>query len=100
LTGEEGERYKAEKLAHGKRLLDSVAADKKNKPGGGGCHWEAGKNPLTAKCVVTNLGNDAYIGWAQPVGSPMYTEKPGVASLGMKPPPASVNSKVAVEFEV
>jgi hypothetical protein len=87
MSGEEGKAYAERKFVKGKQLLNSVAADLTNKLGGGGCHWDAGKDPSTAKCVPTNGNNPAYVGWAQPVGSPMYTDKPGSAMTGLSPPP-------------
>ena len=98
MFGEEGEKYKKEKLEHGKQLLKSVDSDKKTKPGGGGCHWEKGSDPSKVKCAVTNPGNDAYIGWAQPKNSPLHTNKPGSAMTSISEPPASFNNKRAISF--
>ena len=98
MTGEEGEKYAKEKFEHGKQLLASVAADiRDGKTGEGGCLWEDGK-PETIKCTPVNPTNPAYVGYAQPIGSPMYTENPGAAMKGWKPPPASFGNLVGVKF--
>jgi hypothetical protein len=101
MAGEEGLKYAAARLEHGKRLLASVAADiRDGKTGEGGCHWEEGQGPADVKCSPVNPTNPAYVGYAQPVGSPMYTEKPGSAMRGWKAPPASFGNEnnVAVKF--
>jgi hypothetical protein len=98
LTGAEGERYKAEKANSDKKFEDIVHVDSDNKHGGGGCHWEEGADPSTAKCVPTNPGMDAYIGSAQPKGSPMFTENPGSASFPPKGLPKGPSVKVVVGF--
>ena len=88
LTGERGENYAAFKLEKGKRLLASVASDfNRGVIGGGGCHWEDGADPSTAECSPINPKSPAYVGYAQPVGTPLYTEEPGSAMRGLKPPP-------------
>jgi len=100
LSGEKGKEYAALKFEHGKRLLASVAADiRDGKTGEGGCHWEEGQDPSTIKCLPVNPKNAAYVGYAQPTISPMYTESPGTAMKGWKPPPPSFgNEKVALNF--
>lgn len=98
LMGVEGERYKAEKAKSDKTFEDIVHADSDNKHGGGGCHWEEGADSSTAKCVPTNPGMDAYVGFAQPKGSPMYTDKPGSASFPPKGLPKGPGARVAVGF--
>jgi hypothetical protein len=100
MMDEQGKKYAALKSEHGKRLLASVAADiRDGKTGEGGCHWEEDQGPSTIKCSPVNPKNSAYVGYAQPIGSPMYTENPGSAMKGWKPPPASFgNEKVAVNF--
>jgi hypothetical protein len=101
MTGELGQKYAALRLEHGKRLLASVAADiRDGKTGEGGCHWEDGQDASMVKCTPTNPKNPAYVGYAQPIGSPLYTENPGSAMKGMKPPPASFGNenKVAIRF--
>jgi hypothetical protein len=60
LKGEEGKIYAAAKAQSVKNFEDIVHADSDNKHGGGGCHWEEGADPSTAKCVLTNPGMDAY----------------------------------------
>jgi hypothetical protein len=88
LTGERAERYAALKEDKAKRLLASVASDlKRGITGVGGCYWEDGADPSTAKCSQINPDNPAYVGYAQPVGTPMYTDQPGSAMRGLKPPP-------------
>jgi hypothetical protein len=88
LTGERARQYAALKEEKGKLLLASVARDiKQGRLGGGGCHWDEGADPSTATCVPINPGNPAYVGYAQPVGTPLYTDKPGSAMRGLKPPP-------------
>jgi hypothetical protein len=95
LTGEVGARYAAERFEHGKRLLSSVAADiRDGKTGEGGCQWEDGKDPSTMTCTPVNPKNNAYVGYAQPLGSPMYTDKPGTAMRGWGPPPKSFGNEV------
>lgn len=99
MVGEEGQKYAAARLEHGKQLLASVAADiRDGKTGEGGCHWEDGQDPSTAKCSPVNPKNPAYVGYAQPLSSPMYTENPGSAMRGWKAPPASFENSVAVKF--
>jgi hypothetical protein len=99
LTGEQGQKYAAARLEHGKQLLASVAADiRDGKTGEGGCLWEDGQDPSTIKCTPVNPKNSAYVGYAQPVGSPMYTDKPGSAMRGAKPPPPSFENKMAIKF--
>ena len=101
IFGEQGRIYAALKLEHGKQLLASVAADiRDGKTGEGGCLWEEGQDPSTIKCSPVNPKNPAYVGYAQPVGSPMYTDHPGSAMRGWKPPPASFDNdvKTAVNF--
>jgi hypothetical protein len=94
-TGETRQKYTDLRLEKGKTLLASVAADiKAGKTGEGGCHWEVGADPSTAKCSPTNPRNSAYVGYAQPVGSPLYTEKPGTAMNGWKAPPASFGNEI------
>jgi hypothetical protein len=45
-------------------------------PGGGGCIWEVGADPKTAKCSSTNLAQpELYKGFAQPPGSPDYIDQ-------------------------
>jgi hypothetical protein len=93
MSGEQGEKYKAVKLAKGKQLLTSVANDlTQKKIGGGGCHWAVGADSSTAKCAPTNPGNAAYVGWAQPKGSPLYTDTPGSAMKGIAVPPPKLNT--------
>jgi hypothetical protein len=93
ISGEQGEKYRLVKLAKGKQLLTSVANDlSQKKIGGGGCHWEVGTDPSTAKCAPTNPGNSAYVGWAQPKGSPLYTETPGSAMKNIPPPSPKLNT--------
>jgi len=88
MTGERAQQYAALKEERSRRLLASVARDlKAGMVGGGGCHWDEGADPSTAKCVTINPTNPAYVGFAQPVGTPMYTDKPGSAMRGLKPPP-------------
>lgn len=88
LTGEPAQRYAALKEEKGRRLLASVASDlKRGITGVGGCYWEDGADPSTVKCSQINPDNPAYIGYAQPVGSPLYTDKPGSAMAGLKTPP-------------
>jgi hypothetical protein len=88
LTGERAQQYAAIKFEKGKLLLTSVHNDiKQGKTGVGGCYWEDGADPSTIKCSPINPDNDAYAGYAQPVESPMYTDKPGPAMRGLKPPP-------------
>jgi hypothetical protein len=101
LKGEQGEKYAVIKQQKSKQLLASVAADiKDGKTGEGGCHWEEGSDPSTIKCKPVNPNNPAYAGYAQPVGSPMFTENPGSAMKGWKAPPASfANEKVARSFQ-
>jgi hypothetical protein len=97
MTGEVGARYAAQKLEHGKRLLASVAADiRDGKTGEGGCLWEEGKDPSTMKCTPVNpkAKGGAYVGYAQPVGSPMYAEKPGPAMRGYGPPPKAFGNEI------
>jgi hypothetical protein len=93
--GETRQKYAEVKDAKSKQLLASVAADiKAGKTGEGGCHWEVGADPSTAKCSPTNPLSSAYVGYAQPVGSPMYTDKPGSAMNGWKAPPASFGNEI------
>ena len=67
MTGEEGQKYAALKLEHGKRLLASVAADiRDGKTGEGGCHWEVGQDPSTMVCTPVNPKNPAYVGVTTP----------------------------------
>jgi len=100
LTGEDGQKYAAKTLEKSKMLLSSVAKDiVEGKTGEGGCHWEVGADPSTIKCTPVNPKNPAYVGYAQPVGSPMYTEKPGSAMKGWKPPPPFFERTVAVSFQ-
>src|ERR1700760_19137 len=88
MIGERAQKYAALKQEKGKLLLASVANDiKQGKIGGGGCHWDEGADPSTVKCTPIASGIPAYIGYAQPEGSPWYTDKPGVAMRGLKPPP-------------
>ncbi|KAF2665892.1 hypothetical protein BT63DRAFT_427687 [Microthyrium microscopicum] len=88
MTGERAERYAKLKMEKGQRLLASVANDlKTGKVGGGGCHWEENADPSTVKCTTINPNNPGYVGYAQPVGTPMYTDKPGSMMKGLKPPP-------------
>jgi hypothetical protein len=88
LAGERAEKYAVVKTEKGKLLLASVASDiKKGITGVGGCYWEDGADPSTVKCSTINPDNPAYVGYAQPVGSPMYTDNPGSAMKGLKPPP-------------
>jgi hypothetical protein len=76
-------------------LLASVAADiRDGKTGEGGCHWEVGQNASMAVCTPVNPKNLAYVGYAQPVGSPMYTDNPGSAMRGWKPPPTSFGNEI------
>jgi hypothetical protein len=92
-----GARYAAQKLEHGKRLLASVAADiRDGKTGEGGCQWDVEGGPATMKCapVNPNAKNGAYDGYAQPLGSPMYTDKPGSAMRGWGPPPKSFGNEI------
>jgi hypothetical protein len=60
LKGEEGKIYAAAKAQSVKNFEEIVHADSDNKHGGGGCHWEEGADPSTAKCVPTNPGMNAY----------------------------------------
>ena len=93
--GEQAIKYAEIKAQKGKQLMASVAADiKGGKTGEGGCHWEVGADPSTAKCSPVNPENKAYVGYAQPVGSPMYTENPGSAMRGWKAPPASFGNEI------
>jgi len=88
MTGERAQKYAALKHEKGERLLASVANDiKRGMIGGGGCHWEDGADPSTAECPPINPDNPAYVGYAQPVGTPLYTDTPGSAMRGLKPPP-------------
>jgi len=100
LSGERAEQYIKVKTDRGKALLSSVANDiRDHKDGEGGCLWEEGADPSTAKCTAVNPGNPAYAGYAQPVGSPLYVATPGSAMRGQKTPPTSFyNTKIAVEF--
>jgi hypothetical protein len=105
LTGERAQKYAALKDEKGKRLLSSVSNDlKRGIVGGGGCHWEDGAEPSTAKCSPINPENPAYIGYAQPVGTPLYTDTPGSAMSGLLPPPKLYgnenNPRMAVRFIV
>jgi len=94
LKGEQGQKYAAIKDKKSRQLLASVAADiKDGKTGEGGCHWEEGADPSTVKCKLVNPKNPAYVGYAQPVGSPMYTENPGSAMKGWKAPPVSFGNE-------
>jgi hypothetical protein len=98
LTGEEGAKYRA---AHAKGIAEFekiVHADSDNKHGGGGCHWEEGASPSTAKCVPTNPDMPAYKGFAQPKSSPMYTETPGGAMPKGVEPYSAPKGRVAVGF--
>jgi hypothetical protein len=45
-------------------------------PGGGGCIWEAGADPKTAKCTSMNPTDENYNGLAQPPQSPAYIDQP------------------------
>lgn len=74
-------------------------ADSDNKHGGGGCHWEVGADSSTAKCVPTNPGMSQYVGFAQPKGSPMYTDTPGSAMPKGGEVYVDKGAKVAVPFE-
>jgi len=98
MTGEQGEKYAALRSEHGKQLLKSVAADiRDKKTGEGGCHWEDGTDPaVTMKCSPVNPGNPAYVGYAQPAGSPLYSETPGSAMKGWKAPPVSFGNEKKV----
>lgn len=88
MKGELAVKYAAVKEEKGKALLASVASDlKRGITGVGGCYWEDGADPSTVKCEPINPQNPAYVGYAQPVGTPMYTENPGSAMRGLKPPP-------------
>ncbi|KAF2673904.1 hypothetical protein BT63DRAFT_467491 [Microthyrium microscopicum] len=106
MTGEEGKAYSVARIEHGKQLLKSVANDiRDGKTGLGGCFWEDGADPSTVKCTEINPTSPGhpYVGYAQPVNSPGYTETPGSAMKGNKPPPASYGNengpnKRAVEF--
>jgi hypothetical protein len=94
LTGEEAKRYADLRLEHGKRLLGSVAADiRDGKTGEGGCLWDPIEGPASIKCTPVNPTNPAYVGYAQPVGSPMYTDKPGSSMTNRAPPPASFGNE-------
>jgi hypothetical protein len=94
MTGERAQKYAALKEEKGKLLLASVASDiKRGITGVGGCYWEDGADPSTVKCSPINPDNPAYIGYAQPVGSPLYTDKPGSAMRGLKPPPKSYGNE-------
>jgi hypothetical protein len=44
-------------------------------PGGGGCIWQPGADPSTAKCTTMNAVNDKYKGFAQPPQSPAYVDQ-------------------------
>jgi hypothetical protein len=44
-------------------------------PGGGGCLWEIGADPKTAKCTSLNPTNGNYRGFAQPPQSPAYIDQ-------------------------
>jgi hypothetical protein len=111
LTGELGAQYKLAKDKSIKSFEDVVHADSDNKHGGGGCHWEVGAEPSTAKCVPTNPDMPQYAGFAQPKGSPMYVDKPAGQAKGTGPPitnlfdptkgkPTSPQKRdVAVEFQ-
>jgi hypothetical protein len=73
IRSEQGVRYAAEKAKYGKNIKGAVAGDlAKGLTGGGGCHWELGADPSTAKCEVTNPTNPAYKGFAQLKGIPVY----------------------------
>jgi hypothetical protein len=86
MKGEQAVRYAAEKAKYGDKIKQAVASDLgKGLRGGGGCHWEPGADPSTAKCEVTNPTNPAYKGWGQPKESPMYY--PGSAAVAMPAPP-------------
>jgi len=90
LKGEQGEEYQKEKFEHGKRLLRSVAADiRDGKTGEGGCLWDVG-DPSTIKCSEKNPNGKGYIGYAQPIGSPLYVADlpEGSFMKNRKPPPA------------
>jgi hypothetical protein len=94
LTGERAQAYAAIKYDKSKRLLASVASDlQKGITGIGGCYWEDGADPSTVKCSQINPSNPAYVGYAQPVGSPLYTDTPGSAMRGLKPPPKSYGNE-------
>ena len=87
LTGEVGKRYMAERVARNKGLMSAVH-ETFAMPGGGGCHWQPGADPSTMKCAQTNPGDPRWLGFAQPVGSPLYVAKPG-ANMRAPPPPPS-----------
>jgi len=44
-------------------------------PGGGGCIWDVGADPSTAKCTSMNTANPEYKGFAQPKQSPGYVDE-------------------------
>jgi hypothetical protein len=91
MKGELGVKYAAEKARYGQKIKEAVAGDlAKGMTGGGGCHWEPGADPSTAKCVVTNPTNPTYKGFAQPKGSPMYVEP--------KPKTSPQQAKTPMEF--
>jgi hypothetical protein len=103
LTGDVAIRYKAERTAKNKGLMSAVH-ETAAMPGGGGCHWEVGADPSTMKCVQTNKGDPSeplWLGFAQPVGSPLYVERPG-KHMRRPPPPAFFETykvdKTAVKF--
>ena len=99
MSGEQGQIYAEMKFERGRKLLGSVEADVTGRRfGTGGCHWEVGQDPSTMVCTPINDGNPAYLGYAQPVGSPLYTDTPGAAMMGSKPPPASFGNEVPVRF--
>lgn len=103
LSGEVAVRYQAERTARNRGLMSAVHQTAAM-PGGGGCHWELGADPSTMKCVQTNKGDPTeqlWLGFAQPVGSPLYVEKPGLY-MRRAPPPKFFEtynaSKTAVKF--
>ena len=82
------------KVERNKALLGRVELDiTSRRTGTGGCHWEVGQDPSTMVCVPINEGNPVYLGFAQPVVSPLYTDTPGSAMAGYKPPPASFGNE-------
>ncbi|KAF2674299.1 hypothetical protein BT63DRAFT_449290 [Microthyrium microscopicum] len=86
LTGELAQKYAALRVAKNKGLMTAVH-ETAAMAGGGGCHWEAGADPSTMKCKATNPEDPArWAGFAQPVGSPLWVEKPGTAQRGPAPP--------------
>jgi hypothetical protein len=51
--------------------------------------WEVG-DPSTIKCSPKNPNGKGYVGYAQPIGSPMYVADPPAGSFmkSRQPPPA------------